>query len=58
MAKRIDASRCPASRRDKNLEQDDVTAVLFKVEDTKPRLQDNLAAPVRVFQRAAINENL
>lgn len=41
-----------------NLEQDDVTAVLFQVENTKPRLQDNLAAPIRMFQRAAINEQL
>lgn len=41
-----------------NLEQDDVTAVLLQVESTKPRLQDNLAAPFRLFRRAAVNEQL
>lgn len=43
---------------DGNLQQDDVTAVLFRVENTKPRFQDNLAAPLRIFQRAEVNERL
>lgn len=41
-----------------NLEQDDVTAVLFQVENTRPRMQDNLASPFRLFQKARINNQL
>lgn len=41
-----------------NLQQDDVTAILFQVENTKPRIQDNLASPFRLFRKARINNNL
>jgi sigma-B regulation protein RsbU (phosphoserine phosphatase) len=41
-----------------NLQQDDVTAILFQSEDTKPRMQDNLASPFRLFRKARINYEL
>ena len=41
-----------------NLQQDDVTAILFQSEDTKPRMQDNLASPFRLFRKARINDEL
>jgi len=41
-----------------NLQQDDVTAILFRVENTRPRMQDNLASPFRLMRKARINEQL
>ena len=43
---------------EENLQQDDVTAILVQVQNTKPRLQDTLAAPVRLLKRAEFNDQL